>query len=156
MTSSTNSGASSMAGRPGVSASATPAITSTIEGAVLSRRAITAAMASTARNKSRIWMVAVMPDRLQRAGRDVDGQCQQGGIEDERNDAVGKHGAADRLAAHGHIGDLRAHADDEGKIEEVHVVGLRLLARKLHAAALGGVLVIELVRVVQREHGVRE
>src|SRR5437763_16899851 len=51
-----------MAGRPGVSASATPAITSTIEGAVLSRRAITAAMASTARNKSRIWMVAVMPD----------------------------------------------------------------------------------------------
>src|SRR5215831_8722665 len=52
-----------MGGRPGTSASATPASTSTIEGAVLSRRAIRAAATSTARRTSRIWMVAVIADR---------------------------------------------------------------------------------------------
>ena len=52
-----------MPGRPGVSASRTPAITSTIDGAVLSRRAINAAATSTVRNRSRIWMVAVMLDQ---------------------------------------------------------------------------------------------
>src|SRR5262245_50485504 len=52
-----------MRGSPGTRASATPASTSTIEGAVLSRRAIRAAATSTARRTSRIWIVSVIVRR---------------------------------------------------------------------------------------------
>src|SRR5262245_50908949 len=133
-----------MRGSPGTSPSATPATTSTIEGAVLSRRAITAATTSTARNKSRTWMVAVM--RLQRARCDVYRQRQQRSIEDERYDAVPEHGAADGLGAHSHVGNLRAHPDHEREIEEVPVVRLALVTRELHADPAA--LVVVFVRVV--------
>src|SRR6516165_12680008 len=58
MPSSTNSGASSMRGRPGTSASPMPAITRRIEGAVLNRRATTATTTSTAISSRRVWIVA--------------------------------------------------------------------------------------------------
>ena len=60
MPSSTKSGASSIRGSPGSSASAMPAMTSKIEGAVLSRRAATATTTSTARSSRRVSIVAVM------------------------------------------------------------------------------------------------
>src|ERR1700728_918152 len=60
MPSSTKSGASSIRGSPGRSASAMPAITSKIDGAVLSRRAATATTTRTARSSRRVSMVAVM------------------------------------------------------------------------------------------------
>src|SRR5579862_9745050 len=60
MPSSTSSGASSMRGRPGVSASAMPAMTRRMDGAVLSRRATTATTTSTARRNRIVWIVAVM------------------------------------------------------------------------------------------------
>ena len=60
MPSSTSSGASSIRGSPGASASPMPAMTSRIEGAALSRRATTATTASTASSSSMVWIVAVM------------------------------------------------------------------------------------------------
>src|SRR5580658_4510379 len=60
MPSSTSSGASSIRGRPGRSASAMPAMTSRIDGAVLSRRATTATTTRTARSSRRVSIVAVM------------------------------------------------------------------------------------------------
>src|SRR6185503_4978198 len=60
MTSSTSSGASSMVGRPGMKASATPATTKRIDGAVLIRCATTATTTPIARRRSSVWMVAVI------------------------------------------------------------------------------------------------
>src|SRR5262249_44954719 len=48
-----------MRGRLGMSASPMPAITRRIEGAVLNRRATTAATISTAISSRRVWIVAV-------------------------------------------------------------------------------------------------
>src|SRR5262249_16387902 len=93
---------------------------------------------------------------LNRARRDVHGQREQCGIEHERQYAVTEDGTADRPAAHGHVGHLRAHADHERKIHEIPVVRLAVLVRKFHAAALAFVLVVIFMRVVQREDGVRE
>src|SRR4051812_27826082 len=127
ITSSTNSGANSTRGSPGVSASRTPAITRTIEGAVCSRRAISAAATSTANRTRRIWMLAVMAAgyitrggdvasglNLDCAGGNVDGQREQRGVEDERDDAVAEHGTADRLGGGGHGGGPRGHAGGGG------------------------------------------
>src|SRR5262250_1963570 len=58
--SSTSSGASSTAGRPGTSASATPVSTSRIELGILSRAAATATAATTNSSSTRVWMVEVM------------------------------------------------------------------------------------------------
>ena len=70
---------------------------------------------------------------------------------------MGEDGAADRLAAHRHVGDLRAHADHEGEIKEVPIVRLGPLpVGENHSAALSAVLVVVFVRVVQREYCVRE
>src|SRR6267142_6417353 len=91
---------------------------------------------------------------LDRARGDIDRQREEGGVEDEGHDAVGGDGAADLLAGDGDVGDLGRHADDEGEVDEVPVVGLRAAAREGHAAA--DVLVVELVGVVQREDGVDE
>src|SRR6266566_5508649 len=57
MTNKTNSGASSMRGSPGVSASPIPAIIRRIVGATLIRRAITATATMTASRRRRVWMV---------------------------------------------------------------------------------------------------
>src|SRR6266850_8242954 len=87
----------------------------------------------------------------ERARGNIHGQREQRGIEDERDDAVAEYGPADRLAAHRHVGDLRAHADHEGEIGEVPVVRFLLAAGKFHAAAFAAVLVVELVRIMQCE-----
>src|SRR5215470_2685570 len=55
----TNSGASSIRGRPGISARAMPAMTRRIEGAVLNRRATRATTTSTAINSISVWIVTV-------------------------------------------------------------------------------------------------
>src|SRR5262249_11317950 len=55
----TNSGASSIRGRRGISARAMPAMTRRIEGAVLNRRATTATTTRTAINSRSVWIVAV-------------------------------------------------------------------------------------------------
>src|SRR5271166_737977 len=60
MPSSTSSGASSIRGRPGASASPMPAMTRSIDGAVLSRRATMATTTSTASKSNIVWIVAVM------------------------------------------------------------------------------------------------
>src|SRR5262245_4789575 len=91
-----------------------------------------------------------------RARRDVHRQCEQRGIEDERYDAVAEDGAADRLAAHRHVGYLRAHPDHEREIHEIPIVRLALAAGKLHAAALAVILVVVFMRIMQREDRVRE
>src|SRR6185312_894452 len=59
-TSSTSSGARLTAGRPGISATPTPATTSKIDGAMCSRRAATATAASTAIINSTVSEMAVM------------------------------------------------------------------------------------------------
>src|ERR1700686_1202554 len=53
----TNSGASSTVGRPGMSASTTPVITSRMAGGIFSRSATTATAAITIRRDTRIWIV---------------------------------------------------------------------------------------------------
>src|SRR5262249_48946129 len=55
----TNSGGSSSRDRPGMSASAMPAMTRRIEGAVLDRRATTATTTRTTINSRSGWIVAV-------------------------------------------------------------------------------------------------
>src|SRR2546428_4084798 len=86
---------------------------------------------------------------LDRARGDVDRQREQRGVEDEGHDAVGGDGAADLLVGDADVRHLRGHPDDEGEVDEVPVVGLRLAAREGHAAADG--LVVELIGVVQRD-----
>src|SRR5882724_4154439 len=112
MTSNTSSGASVIAGRPGIRASAIPAMTRTIDGAVRSRRAIAAAATSTTRRERSVRIVAVIRN-LDRACRDIDCQRQQSGVEDEGNHAVTERGPADGLAAYRHVGHLCAHSDGE-------------------------------------------
>ena len=68
MPSSTSSGASSIRGRPGASASPMPAMTSRIEGAALSRRATMATTASTASSSNMVWIVAAMGHKYPSSG----------------------------------------------------------------------------------------
>src|SRR5262249_35057942 len=143
----TNSGASSMRGSPGTTARSMPAMTSRIDGAMLARRAMIATATSTVSISSMIWMVPVMSSyrswiaeekfgrASNRARRNVDGDRQQRGIEEERDDAVRGGGAADDLRRDGYVGNLRGHADDEGEIDEVPIVRF-LLAGKGEATAL--------------------
>src|SRR5882757_3527194 len=91
-----------------------------------------------------------------RARRNVHREREQRGVEDEGRDSVAEHGTADRLATHGHVRHLRAHADHEREIHEIPIVRLGLVAGKLHAATLAVILVVILMRVVQREDRVRE
>src|SRR5262245_49542674 len=134
-TRSTNSGASSMRGSPGNNARSMPATTSKIDGAMLARRAMIATATSTVSISSMIWMVPVMESCLSRirwkftsgrasdrARRDVDGDRQQRGIEEERDDAMRSGGAADDFGRDGYVGDLRRHADDEGEVDKVPIV----------------------------------
>src|SRR5882757_4904378 len=88
-----------------------------------------------------------------RAGGNVDHQGHQRGVVDERDDAVGGGGAADDLVGNADIGDLGGHADDEGEIHEVPVVGVIVLvaAGKLQAAGLAAAVVV--MGVMQREGG---
>ena len=60
MPSSTSSGASSIRGKPGMMASAMPATTRRMDGAVLSRRATIATTTSTAKNNNIVSIVPVM------------------------------------------------------------------------------------------------
>ena len=85
----------------------------------------------------------------------ADGQGNQGHIEEERHDAVHHRGAADSLRDDGDVGDLERGADGEGKIDEVQIVGRRI-ARENKTAALAVAGRVELVCVMQREHGVDE
>src|SRR6185312_1794695 len=48
---------------------------------------------------------------------DVDHQRHEGGVVDERDDAVHGRGAADGLVGDADVGDLGGHADHEGEID---------------------------------------
>ena len=48
---------------------------------------------------------------------------------------VGDDGAADPLARHPHVGDLRGHADHEGEVDEVPVAGRLVGPGERHAPA---------------------
>jgi len=67
---------------------------------------------------------------------------------------VGGDGAADSLVSDAHIGHLRGHADHEGEIYEIPIVGIVMpvAAGKLEPAGL--VATVILVRVMQRERRV--
>src|SRR5579871_5273609 len=157
-TSSTNSGASSTRGSPGMSAIATPTMTSRIEGARSRRRAITATAASTASKGSRVWMATVIGSwsgRTHKTGGDVDGECQQRDVEEERDDGMHGDRVANGFRRHANIGDLRGHADAEGEIDEVPVV--RLVVAGEHQRCSGAavsVTTIVFVGIVQGEDGV--
>ena len=60
MRSNTSSGASSSGGRPGTSASRTPARTKRMAGGILSRFATTATPATTASSKMSTWIVEII------------------------------------------------------------------------------------------------
>ena len=62
--------------------------------------------------------------------------------------------AADRLVGDTDVGHLRGHADHEGEIDEVPVVGLfvAVAARELQTARRAVAVIV--VRVMQREGGV--
>src|SRR5471032_316302 len=62
-------------------------------------------------------------------------------------------GAADDLVGNADVGDLGSHADDEGEINEIPIVGMLMLvaARKLQAPGLAAAVVI--MGVMQREGG---
>src|SRR5262245_42660389 len=79
-----------------------------------------------------------------RARRDVDHQSQQRRVEHEGDDAVYGGGAADDLVGDADVGDLRCHADDEGEINKVPVVGLLpvVAARELQAARFAAAIVV--------------
>src|ERR1700731_3876246 len=79
------------------------------------------------------------PLKSNRAGRDIDHQRQQRGVEDERDDAVHGGGAADGLVGDADVGNLRGHADHEREIDEIPVVRvfMGVAARELQAAGLG-------------------
>jgi hypothetical protein len=92
----------------------------------------------------------------ERARRDVDGQGQQRHVEGERDHRVGGDGAAHRLVRDRHVGDLRGHPDHEREVHEVPVVGLLVSSREGHAPGRPPAVAVELVGVVEREHGVDE
>src|SRR5882724_5358018 len=85
---------------------------------------------------------------------DVHREGEQRHVEEEGHDAVGSDRAADHLAGDSHVGDLRRHSDDEGEVDEVPVVRLVLAAWEGQPAAIA--FIVELMRVVQREHRVDE
>ena len=91
----------------------------------------------------------------ERARRDIDHQREQRCIEEKREHAMRRDGAANRFRRDRNVGDLRSHADDEGKIDEVPIIRLAL-AREGEAAAFLTRLDVELVRVMQREDDVCE
>src|SRR6476659_10195140 len=104
-----------------MSATARPAITSRIEGAMLSRLAATATTASTASMNSSVCATAAIGS-LDQVGDHVHGQRQDRQVEEEHQHAVDRDPTADEMARHHHVGDLRSHRDHEGEIEKLPVV----------------------------------
>src|SRR5262249_62093905 len=64
---------------------------------------------------------------------DVDGQSEYRDIEEETHHAMGKHDTPQITALDLHIRHLKGHADAEGKIHEIPIVGL-LLAGEVEPA----------------------
>ena len=94
--------------------------------------------------------------RSEQPGRDVDGQRQHHRVEEERVQAVRQADRAHGAGGEGHVGRLAGRADDAGEVQEVEVGRVRR-AGELQAVGLAAAAgQEELVRVVQREAGLRE
>src|SRR5216683_2375674 len=108
-------------------------------------------------------MVALLDDRTlsQQARQQVDAERQDDRIEEEGDDAVAESQAAHDATGDLHVGDLAGHADDEGEIEKVPVVGI-LLAGEAKAArhprAVAGIVgvAVEAVRIMDGKKQVGE
>src|SRR5438477_10869619 len=112
--SSTRSGGSSSVGMPGTKASATPANSNRIAGAILTRRANSAVPASTTSRIRKIWNLASMPSTQRRGAETSVPQIVAIGFRDDLP-AVGK------LHRHQIVGEiarrqLAAHLDEGGVV----------------------------------------
>src|SRR5438477_3000817 len=81
------------------------------------------------------------PPASNKACADVDGKCEHGGVEEERDDRMQRDQPAQGFCANGNVGGLGRSTERGSKVEEIPIVR-RAVVGKLEAARelLGGVV----------------
>ena len=91
---------------------------------------------------------------LEESGEKIDGQRQNHGVEQESQNAVGKNKSSPGLRQHLHVGNLGGHPHNKGKVQEIPVIRIIVLAWKIKPGRpILGKVVEVIMRVMECEDG---